>query len=147
MSTDEDNFYLKFYVNTKNWRILATENTLSFEQVPLLSPKTTVCYGFKTSFVIGQFLFEERGQAGSVTCNVNGKVRRLFCSTPPFQNFNSIYLHVDSFLCKMEFIQMLKIQWSSCSSCISKMIVLLVAICQQPGSQDQLIVISCSGVI
>lgn len=77
------------------------------------------------------------------------KLRDCFAQ-PRHSRTSTVYiynLHVDSFLCKMEFIQTLQIQWSSCSSFISEIIVLLVAICQQSGSQDHLIVISCSSVI
>ncbi|GFU39748.1 transposable element tc3 transposase [Trichonephila clavipes] len=71
--SDEANFYLNGTVNTQNCRIWAKENPRIRKEIPIQSPKVTVCCGFTATFIFWPFFFEKISERGLVTCSVTGR--------------------------------------------------------------------------
>ncbi|GFU74330.1 uncharacterized protein TNCV_2445051 [Trichonephila clavipes] len=75
--SDEVHFPLAGYVNVQNFQILATENPLTTQPVPLRLAKVTAWCGLTASFIIVPYFFEETGTFGPFT--VTGTGQRYEC--------------------------------------------------------------------
>ena len=71
--SNEAHFHISGTVNTHNCRIWDAKNPRTFQEIDLHSPKVTVCCGFKATFIIEPFFFEENARNGAATGTVTAK--------------------------------------------------------------------------
>ncbi|GFT32343.1 uncharacterized protein TNCV_4483811 [Trichonephila clavipes] len=72
--SDEAHFHLSGTINIHNCRIWDTKNPRTFQEIPLHSPKVTVWCGFRATFILGPFFFEETTRNDPVTCTVTARM-------------------------------------------------------------------------
>ncbi|GBM11606.1 hypothetical protein AVEN_180153-1 [Araneus ventricosus] len=71
--SNEAHFCLNGHVNTHNCRIWAAENPHAIQEQPLHPDKVTICSGFKATFIIEPYFFEEITANRIQTCSVTGQ--------------------------------------------------------------------------
>ncbi|GFW58546.1 uncharacterized protein TNCV_718461 [Trichonephila clavipes] len=121
--SDEAHFHLSGTVNTHNCRIWETENPPTFQEIPLHSPKVTIWCGFRATFILGPFFFEETTRNGRVTCTVTaGRYKNMLenATMPKCYNTN-VLIQLPS--CKMERLHTLD---SACSSFFDNILLMIV---------------------